>query len=141
MPDRARIVAEARAWLGTPYHHAASVKGVGCDCLGLLAGIWRALYGALPEAIPPYTPDWGEVDPAEPLLGAAFRLLRPAEAIAPGDVIVFRWRDGLAAKHVAVATDPGRMIHAYNGAGVVEVDLAPAWRHRLAGVFSFPGVA
>ena len=40
---RAAIVAEARAWIGTRYRHQASVKGVGCDCLGLVRGVWRAL--------------------------------------------------------------------------------------------------
>ena len=32
-----RVVATARAWIGTPYVHQASVRGAGCDCLGLLA--------------------------------------------------------------------------------------------------------
>ena len=44
-----KIIAEARAWIGTPYHHQAAVKGVGCDCLGLVRGVWRAVYGADPE--------------------------------------------------------------------------------------------
>ncbi len=141
MPDRVAIVAKAREWLGTPYHHAASTKGVGCDCLGLLTGLWLELYGPLPEAVPPYTPDLGETDPDEPLLAAAHRYLAPASAIEPGDVMLFRWRSGLAARHMGVATDPGRMIHAYSGVGVVEVALAAAWRRRLAGVFSFPDAA
>jgi hypothetical protein len=56
-PDR--IIAEARSWIGTPYRHQASLKGVGCDCLGLLRGVWRAVMGAEPET-PPYAPDWAE---------------------------------------------------------------------------------
>ena len=28
-------------WIGTPYRHQASLKGVGCDCLGLVRGVWR----------------------------------------------------------------------------------------------------
>jgi len=52
-----RAVAIARAWIGTPYVHQASVKGAGADCLGLLRGVWRELYGAEPEAVPAYTPD------------------------------------------------------------------------------------
>ena len=44
---------EARRWLGTPYRHQASRMGVGCDCLGLVRGVWRSLYGAEPEATPP----------------------------------------------------------------------------------------
>ena len=55
-----RIVAAARGWIGTPYVHQASVKGAGTDCLGLVRGIWRELYGPEPEALPAYTPDWGE---------------------------------------------------------------------------------
>ena len=39
----------ARGWLGTPYRHQGSLKGVGCDCLGLVRGIWRELYGEEPE--------------------------------------------------------------------------------------------
>jgi NlpC/P60 family putative phage cell wall peptidase len=50
-------VAEARLWLGTPYMHQASARGAGADCLGLLRGIWRALYGDEPEVVPPYTED------------------------------------------------------------------------------------
>jgi NlpC/P60 family putative phage cell wall peptidase len=44
------VVAEAMDWIGTPYRHQASRKGVGCDCLGLVRGVWRALYGREPEA-------------------------------------------------------------------------------------------
>ena len=29
--DRDRIVSVARAWLGTPYRHQASLRGVGAD--------------------------------------------------------------------------------------------------------------
>ncbi len=38
-----RVVAIARDWIGTPYVHQASAQGAGCDCLGLLRGVWRAL--------------------------------------------------------------------------------------------------
>jgi hypothetical protein len=38
---RSDIIAEARSWIGTPYAHQASVKGIGCDCLGLVRGVWR----------------------------------------------------------------------------------------------------
>ena len=47
---RAEIVRAARSWIGTPYRHQASLKGVGCDCLGLLRGVWREVVGAEPEA-------------------------------------------------------------------------------------------
>ncbi len=47
-----RIVASARGWIGTPYVHQASTKGAGCDCLGLLRGVWREINGAEPESVP-----------------------------------------------------------------------------------------
>jgi NlpC/P60 family putative phage cell wall peptidase len=57
MTIRQTIIAEARAWIGTPYHHQAARKGVGCDCLGLVRGVWRATYGADPEHPPAYSRD------------------------------------------------------------------------------------
>jgi cell wall-associated NlpC family hydrolase len=29
---RAAVVAEARSWLGTPFHHQGRVKAAGVDC-------------------------------------------------------------------------------------------------------------
>ncbi len=73
--SRSDIVAEALSWVGTPYRHQASLKGVGCDCLGLIRGVWRDLYGAEPEAAPAYTPDWAEAKGGETLAAAARRHL------------------------------------------------------------------
>jgi NlpC/P60 family putative phage cell wall peptidase len=139
---RAAIVIETRAWIGTPYRHQASLKGVGCDCLGLVRGVWRALYGAEPETPPPYAADWAEAAAGEPLAEAALRHLTPVarENIAPGDVLLFRWRAGLAAKHLGIVTAAARMVHAHEGAAVAEVALAPWWRRRIAYAFGFPGV-
>ena len=55
----ARVVDIARAWIGTPYVHQGSARGAGTDCLGLIRGVWRQLYGSEPEVAPAYTPDWG----------------------------------------------------------------------------------
>ena len=60
-----RAVAAARRWIGTPYRHQGSCRGAGCDCLGLVRGVWRAVLGDEPEAVPAYTPDWAETA-AEP---------------------------------------------------------------------------
>jgi NlpC/P60 family putative phage cell wall peptidase len=139
---RAIIVAEARSWIGTPYRHQASVKGVGCDCLGLVRGVWRAVIGGEPEAPPPYAPDWAEALAKEALAEAAARhlIVVDCSTFATGDVLLFRWRAGLAAKHAAIATAHDRMVHAHDGAAVAEVAIAPWWRRRLAYAFRFPGV-
>jgi NlpC/P60 family putative phage cell wall peptidase len=139
---RAAIVAEARAWIGTPYRHQASLKDVGCDCLGLVRGVWRAVCGAEPEPVPAYAPDWAEASRREALALAGQRHLveiDPAQ-FAPGDVLLFRWRNGFVAKHAAIVTAPDLMVHAHDGAAVAEVAIAPWWRRRLAYAFRFPGV-
>lgn len=142
-PDVAKnLVAEARTWIGTPYRHQASLKGVGCDCLGLLRGVWRGVLGDEPEAPPPYAAGWAEAaDGADPLVEAARRHLlaigRDAEP-GSGDVLLFAFRAHLPAKHCAVATGAGTMIHAHDGAVVTEVAITPWWRRHLAHVFRFP---
>ena len=146
-PTRARVLAEARAWLGTPYLHQASAKGRGADCLGLVRGVWRALRGEEPEPVPPYTPDWNErafgAGREEPLLAAARRWFveRPAEDAAPGDVLVFRVEAAGPAKHCGLLAAEDRFIHAYAGRAVVESPYGDWWRRRLAGVFAWPGIA
>ena len=139
-PTRANIVRATRAWIGTPYRHQASLRGVGCDCLGLVRGVWRALYGNEPERVPAYAADWAEAASGEPLIEAALRHLTPVSpsAFGTGDVLLFRWRAHLTAKHAAIAVAPDRMVHAHDGVAVTEVAIAPWWRRRLAAAFRFP---
>jgi NlpC/P60 family putative phage cell wall peptidase len=138
-------VAEARAWIGTPYVHQASVRGAGADCLGLVRGVWRALYGTEPEEVPPYTPDWAEPARAEVLETAALRHLRHCGPGVPGlgEVLLFRMRAGAVAKHLGIVSCPAgrRFIHAYTGHGVIESPLSVPWSRRVVARFAFPAVA
>jgi len=132
-------VAIARSWIGTPYLHQASVQGAGCDCLGLLRGVWRAMgYSDLP--MPPYTPDWDEVMREDVMLQSARDLLveRASGLYEVGDVLLFRMREGAVAKHLGILSGPTSFIHAYSGHGVIESRLTPPWARRIVGVFSFP---
>lgn len=139
-PTREAIVACARGWIGTPYHHQASCRGVGADCLGLVRGVWRELYGADAEPPPAYSRDWAEASGEETLLAAAARHLVPIEvsSAAAGDVVVFRLRDGFVAKHTAILASSGSFIHAMEGGPACEAPLTDWWRRRIAGAFSFP---
>ncbi|MEX5729276.1 NlpC/P60 family putative phage cell wall peptidase [Rhodovulum iodosum] len=138
-----RALTEARGWIGTPYRHQGSARGAGADCLGLLRGVWRALYGAEPEAVPAYTPDWSEPARDERLWSAARRHLidKPLGQAAPGDVILFRMRAGGVAKHLGVQGETGphpTFVHAYWGHGVVESPLTGPWARRIVARFAFP---
>jgi NlpC/P60 family putative phage cell wall peptidase len=134
-----RVVAAARGWLGTPYHHQAARKGAGCDCLGLVRGVYVEVTGRVAETPPPYTRDWAEMRSEETLLHAAAHHLRPltGERPMPGDVLIFRMRAAAIAKHAGIMSTPRHMIHATEGDGVVEVSLGPWWWRHLAGAFRF----
>ncbi len=142
MTSRRAVLAEARSWLGTPYQHQASAKGAGCDCLGLVRGVWRALYGAEPEMAPPYTPDWAERCGEETLRDAARRHLREVSVAKaqPGDVLLFRMDARSPAKHAAILDEEAHLIHAYWARAVVRSRFAPWWRARCVAAFEFPGV-
>lgn len=137
------IVAQARSWIGTPYLHQTACKGAGCDCLGLIRGIWREIYGREPERVPAYSMDWSEPQGEEQLWRAARRWLVP-KALGqetPGDVLLFRMRDGGIAKHLGVAAHVGQnasFIHAYSGHSVEESPLSAPWRRRIVARFEFP---
>jgi len=139
----ARIVAAARGWIGTPYRHQAACRGAGCDCLGLVRGLWREIKGAEPERPPAYSMDWSEPARQEALWQAAARhlLAKDLAQEAVGDVILFRMREGSVAKHLGVVAELGahaRFIHAYSGHGVVETALSAPWRRRIVARFAFP---
>ena len=141
---RAAAVEAARGWLGTPYRHQASMRGVGADCLGLVRGVWRDLLGPEPAVPPPYQPDWAEVGGEETLWAAARRWLVeiPVARAAAGDVVLFRMAPGCPAKHCAILSDlegaEPRMIHAYWGRSVVESWMGLWWRRRLVAAFRWP---
>lgn len=141
----ADVVAEARRWIGTPYVHQASLCGVGADCLGLLRGVWRCLYGCEPGPIPAYTSDWSEPQRDERLWQAlSVRMGSKApDCEAQGDVILFRMRDRGVAKHLGIQTQFGaeaRFVHAYCGHGVVETVQTTPWQRRIVARFAFPGL-
>ena len=140
---RATIVQTARTWIGTAYHHQASRRGIGTDCLGLVRGVWRDIYGSDAETPPAYSRDWAEAGGSETMLDAAARHLQKISLadIEPGDVVVFRLRPGVVAKHAAIFASASTIIHAMEGASVCEVSFSNWWRRRVAGVFRFPQLA
>lgn len=139
---RDEIVQAARGWIGTPYCHQASLKGAGCDCLGLVRGLWRELVGEEPEIVPAYTPHWAESTGEESLLAGAARHLREVSVSAAqaGDVVLFRMGMGVPAKHCGVLTGEGTLVHAYWGRNVMETRLVDWWARRIVAAFAFPGV-
>jgi NlpC/P60 family putative phage cell wall peptidase len=141
--DPSAVLAIARAWAGTPYLHQSSVQGVGCDCLGLARGIWRALHGDEPWEVPPYSRDWGEAGRREVLAEAARAALIeiPLDVAGPGTLILFRMAPSVPAKHCGIlgaSVIRPSLIHAYDRSGVVEEAFTPTWSRRASFAFQFP---
>lgn len=137
-----RIVEAARGWIGTPYRHQAALRGAGCDCLGLVRGVWRELLGDEPAPVPPYGPGWAHGARAEMLLDVLAQHFLSADGReVPGDLLVFRMRAGALAGHLGVQGRLGpapTFIHAYTRHGVVENALSTPWRRRVVARFRFP---
>lgn len=124
MEQRARVVAEARSWIGTPYHNCGDIKGVGVDCGMLIVRVFvdTGLCAAFDPR--PYSVDWHLHRCEEKYLG--FVLERSAEVGAPraGDIAVFRW--GRCFSHGGIVTRPRPLaiVHAYHPArGVIEEEI------------------
>lgn len=144
---REAIVAQARTWLGTPFHHQGRVKGVGCDCLGLIVGVAREL--ALTDAkgflLADYDqPNYSPLPDGRGLKSAVslhlYELPSIGEAL-PGDVPLFRFQHD--PQHVGILSELADgalgLIHCYSNTGkVVEHRLNDTWRRMIVAVYRFP---
>ena len=123
--QRRAVVAEALSWVGTPYHHAARVKGAGADCGLLLAAVYEAA-GVLPRVDPgAYPHDWMLHRDEERYLELVQAHAREIEGPPqPGDTAV--WRFGRTYSHGALVLEWPQIVHAFLPAGEVVVDDALA---------------
>ncbi|MFZ1109862.1 MAG: hypothetical protein WAN43_16125 [Rhodomicrobium sp.] len=121
--EREAVVAAARKWVGTPYHHMADIKGVGVDCAMILVRVYVDL--GLVEAFDPrpYPHDWMLHRDDERYLGFLFDRARQADPSTgsgprPGDVMMFKVGRCFAHGAIITTTDPLRIVHAYASAGM-----------------------
>ena len=140
-PFRAQIVSEARSWLGTRFQHQAHLKGVGCDCAGLVVGVCKALTLS----------DFDKTDYTHLPDGAMLRQvcndhmtpITLTEA-QPGDAILCHF--GGHPQHLGILGDYPlgglSIIHAYSLAKrVIETRLDADWAARVVCAYRLPGVA
>jgi len=114
-------VAEARSWIGTPYHHLADVKGVGVDCAMLTWRVFHDLgYFEVPDPRP-YPPHWHLHRSEEKYLLNFETWAFPVDEPQPGDIALFRF--GRTVSHSGILTSPTTMVHSYLGLGCWEDDL------------------
>jgi NlpC/P60 family putative phage cell wall peptidase len=121
----------ARAWLGTPFVEGASVQGVGADCAGLIEGIARQLGVPYPSR-PDVEADFER---------AARQALVPVPEPVVGGLILLGAQPGGPARHGAIVTEGGTLIHAHWRAGVVENRFGSWFKARLTHCFAWPEAA
>ena len=130
--QRAAVVAEAKTWLGTPYHHCADIKGAGVDCLMLLVRVYHAV-GLMPATDPrPYAPQWHLHRNDELYLAGLEqhgRELALEEEPQAGDIAV--WRFGRTFSHAGIVLNEREVLHALKDAR--EVTISDRWSPPLAG--------
>lgn len=137
MVKRADVVAKAREYMNTPFKHQGRVKGVGCDCAGLLICVARDLalkdvsfdisnYGRLP------TGDEMRWHLREHMV----ELLPPVNPLTPGDVLLMRFER--EPQHIAIVTEENYLIHSYAQIRrVTEHRIDDVWQSRICAVFCF----
>ena len=141
------IVACARGFIGTRFHHQGRVRKTaahkgGVDCLGLLIGVAEELQlrgkdGALLAFADQH--DYSHQPDTKRLRQQLEEHLSPVEmpALAAGDVVLLRVDD--SPQHLAIVSDDKAglgIIHAYAPAkAVVEHGLDDWWKERIEAVF------
>jgi cell wall-associated NlpC family hydrolase len=126
---RQAVVAEAASWLRTPYHHMGRLRGVGVDCLTLLAEVYERAGIIGHVEIPFYPPDWHLHLGVELYLGGVLdRATEIPGPPQPGDIALFKM--GRCFAHGVIVIRWPQLIHAHYSAGVIGGD---ATQGQLAG--------
>jgi cell wall-associated NlpC family hydrolase len=133
--QRACVVAEARSWLRTPYHHHGRVKGAGVDCAMLPYAVYTAC-GVIADFNfdTSYAPQWHLHHSAERYLDIVTAQAREvAAAPGPGGFVLFKF--GRVFSHGAIVVQWPLILHSYIGIGVLIDDA------ERSGLFRYPNGA
>jgi cell wall-associated NlpC family hydrolase len=125
------IIAEARTWIGTPYHPGGRVKKAGADCATLIAEVCIAL-GLIPNVEIPKESAAHFLETENPLYLETVQQycdeITEAE-LQPGDLVMYRKRNYPIFTHAAIVVQwPEAVLHAVQHRGVI-------MSHGIQGVF------
>jgi cell wall-associated NlpC family hydrolase len=119
--QRAAVVAEAKTWVGTPWHHQADVKGAGVDCAMILVRVFVDT-GVVPAFDPrPYSRTWFMHRGEEKFMDivrqcGAHEIEGPPK---PGDLAL--WKIGRLFAHGSIVVEWPMVIHAFAQARMVVI--------------------
>jgi len=134
---RARIVAEAKTWIGTPYVSCGDVKGAGVDCAMLLIRVYQTDGTVDPDYDPrPYSMQWflhrGNALYLNGIIKHCHQIMEGE--LQPADIAMYNF--GRHAAHGAIVVDGEYIIHAYRPGGVVQMVERRSIAHALHSCWS-----
>lgn len=135
---RDALVRDAREWIGTPYHHKAKLKGIGCDCGGFLYSVYEPYFGPFPPFPTDYPPDWASHRDMERYLQFIMPLTTEVSSPDRGDFVLVKM--GRAFSHAAIYMGNDTYIHSYgnrNLGGVIETSFHQLLRGNLGRAVKF----
>lgn len=139
--QRTDVVAQARTWLGTPWHHMGDVQGAGVDCLMLLVRVYSACKLIPADVDPrPYAQDWHMHRAEEMYLAGVGQYSQATDTPLPGDVAMFQF--GRCVAHAAIVVEWPLIIHAFRDQRAVvlsDVSVSDYLSRRLRGFFTVMG--
>lgn len=108
---RERIKAEAMTWIGTPWHHAARVKGAGVDCVNFLIAVYSRI-GLMPNIkLAHYPHDWHMHRDEPKFLNGLAEHCDKVDDVMTGDIVMFKY--GRHAAHGAIYIGDNKIVHAW----------------------------
>ena len=142
---RNEIIVEARSWIGTKWQHQASLKGVACDCIGLVRGVHREITGISIADTVNYPQTAFYYCREEKMYPEMQNYLQeiPVSEAKPGDILTFAMKERFPDHHLGIISYDGFFIHAYGDVGikkVVEMRIDANWQNCIRHAFCFPGV-
>ncbi len=132
--QRAAVIAEARTWIRTPYHHSARVKGAGVDCAQILAAVYADVGIIDPVDTGPYPADWHMHRSEERYLNFVLRYAHRVDKPLPGDVVLLRYGRTYSHGGIITRSSPLTVVHAWMSHRIVveeEIGRCPAMASRI----------
>lgn len=117
--QRQRVIAEAKTWLGTPYHHHAAVKGAGVDCAQILIEVYADAGLTERVDVGAYPIDWASHRSEERYISWVEKYAKRVDTPQPGDIAM--WRFGRCFSHAAIVVDWPVIIHSVMRDGMVVI--------------------
>jgi|APTNR8051073442_1049403.scaffolds.fasta_scaffold00680_12 cell wall-associated NlpC family hydrolase len=122
----------ARTWLLTPFMIGASVKGQGCDCAGLLEGVFRELGHVVPSR--------RATNLCEALESVDY--LTPSDCFQIGDILLFSQICGASEPenfHAGILVENNYLIHSHWTRGVTINRFGNWFQTRLRKSYRYTG--